>query len=1093
MLHRFSISRAMACLGTCLLFLSQVAYSQEVTGGVVVAVTDSTGAAVGGAKLKLTQNATGKSIAGVTHADGNYNYDLLQPGDYTLAVDAAGFTSARITNINVNIGEHVGIPVHLQVGSVNQSVVVSAATTSLLNSESPSVGQTVQSQVIEQLPLNGRNFVQLLYLATGATPTGGNTSPSTTWTGRSDTTVILVGLRESDVSYLLNGIETRNARFGTPGIFPSVDAIQQFRVQRTTFGAEFGHSAAVVNMALVSGTNLIHGDVFGLNRNRDYAANEYFLNQAGLPRPPFNQNNFGATIDGPVIIPKLYDGRNRTFFMFNYEGFRQVQGTELTGIYPSRAQLAGNLADDSAGTGIYPLDSPFCAQNSGSPKCADVINPFTGVAYPGNVIPAGQLDPIDQKALPYIPAPNVNVSGGATFPSYNTIASPSIQNNTNQYNARIDQSLGQRDNMYATFSNSNETLFNPSLQPLGGRNYPLADHLWTVTYDHIFSPNLLNELRLGLNNSVSYLVPQSAYGPNYARSLFGLTNTDNDPLTFGIPDFGISGVGSVGSFGEIIGAQNINYQLTDNLTVSKGKHNYMAGVELIHMRFKQTTDFGANPAFTYDGRFTGTVGSGFGLGDFLIGTPYQASGAAGDSAQDLHTNYYGVYLQDNWQAFPSLEISYGLRYEYSLSPVESHNHQAYFSLSQGRELLAGVDIRRSIVKPDYTNFAPRLGFAWKPSFTPNAVLRGGFGLYYATDNWNELQFSIVGSPFYQVQTLNSDPTTPTLFMKNMLPPLSTSLNTNPFTLDQNSRTPYYEQWGLDLQQVFAQKYLFELEYAGGIGKDLPQRRNANVANIDPTGKVPIVQRVPYPNFGYILQSWNEGASSYNALTAKVERRYESGFSLLGSLTFENAIDQGITDDFSAISKDFRRYDRGHSDYDVPIRFVGSAVYELPFGKGKAFFANVSPAANGLIGGWQLNTITTLTAGQYSTATLNTDYLNIGAFSQSRPNVNRGLATLGRRLPTQYFNPAGFTFPTTHVEGNAGRNTLEQPGYANADISLFKSTPLYDRLMLQLRFEFFNAFNHTQYGFANTTVGPGFGQITSTRAPRVIQLGARLQW
>ena len=211
-------------------------------------------------------------------------------------------------------------------------------------------------------------------------------SPSTTWTGRTDTTAIIAGLRESDVSYLVNGIETRNARLGTPGLL-SPDAIQQFRVQRNTFGAEFGLSAAVVNMAIRSGTNNIHGDIFELNRNRDYAANSYFLNQEGRPRPPFNQNNFGATIAGPIVIPKLYDGKNRSFFMFNFEGFRQVQGSVLTGTYPSRAQLAGDLADDSTGTGIYPLDSAFCQANPASLKCANVINPLTGIAYPGKYYP----------------------------------------------------------------------------------------------------------------------------------------------------------------------------------------------------------------------------------------------------------------------------------------------------------------------------------------------------------------------------------------------------------------------------------------------------------------------------------------------------------------------------------------------------------------------------------------------------------------------------------------------------------------------------------------------------------------------------------
>jgi hypothetical protein len=1077
-----------------LLWIAPHSGAQQITGSVSVRVTDNTGAVLSGAAVSLNRTATGEKKAGTSGSDGSYTFDLIQPGEYSVTVEHDGFAPTTLQNLTVSIGEHINVPVQLAVGSTTQSVTVSAESASLLNAESASVGQAIQSHVIQDLPLNGRNFVQLLYLATGAQPVAGGDSPASQWTGRSDVSVSLGGLRESDVSYLVNGIETRNPRFGNAGLFLSPDAIQEFRVQRTTFGAEFGESASVVNMTIRSGSNQFHGDAFGLNRNRDYAANDYFLKQAGQPRPPFNQNNFGVTVAGPAWIPKLYNGRNRTFFMFNYEGFRQVQGTVLTGLYPSAAQLKGNLADDSAGTGIYPKNSIFCAQNAGSPKCADVINPSTGQPFPGNVIPTGMLDPVDQKALPYIPAPNfARNQGSPSFPSFNTIASPDIRNTWDQYNGRIDQTFSSRDSLYATFSDETQNLYNPSIQPLGGNNYPLADHLWTVSYTHVFSPALLNELRLGLNNSITYLTPESANGPNYAQSVFGLKNTDSDPLVFGVPDFGISGTSGIGSFSETIGAQAKYYQLTDNVSLIRGHHNLMAGVELMHMRINQTTDFSGNPNFTFDGRYTGTVANGTGLGDFLLGTPYSASGAAGNSAQDLHTNYYGAYVKDNWQVTPSFLVSYGLRYEFSRPPVESHNRQAYFDLGSGQEVLAGQGIRRSIVKPDYLGFAPRVGFTWQPPMFRNTVLRGGFGIYYATDNLNELQFSIVGSPFYQVQTIDSDPTRPTLSMENMLPAFATSANLNPFTLDPNSRLPYYEQYGLDLQQVIGKDFLFELEYAGSIGKDLPQRYNANVATIDPTGTLPISSRVPFPNFGFILRNWNEGSSSYNALTAKLEKRYSNGLSFLGSFTWSKALDQGITDDFSAISRDFRTYDWGVSDYDVPVRFVGNATYDLPFGKGRPLLANAGHGINYLVGGWQVNAIVTFSAGQYGTATLNTDWLNIGSFSQSRPNIDKSKATVGRKVPTQYFNAAAFTIPTTHIEGNAGRNSLEQPGYDNWDTSLFKTLPIHESINFQMRFEFFNTFNHTQFGNANLSLGPGFGQIASDRGPRVIQLGGRLNW
>jgi hypothetical protein len=1079
---------------------SLCAYGQTISGSVNVTVEDSSGASIAGASVTLVSSATEEKTAGQTNSQGSFIFELVHPGTYHLIVSAPTFATANVTNLSVSIGEHINVPVKMAVGALTQTISASAESESLLNTESASVGQTIQSQTIQDLPLNGRDFIQLLLLGTGAAPVGSGDSPASGWTGRSNVTVSLGGLRETDTSYLVNGIESRNARFGNTGLFLSPDAIGEFRVQRTTFGAEFGLSASVVNMSIRNGTNAFHGDAFELNRNRDYAANDYFLNLAGEPRPPFNQNNFGATLAGPVIIPKVYNGRRRSFFMFNFEGFRQVQGEVLTGIFPSAAQLAGNLADDSAGTGIYPLNSDFCASNPGSLKCANVMNPFTGTPYPGNVIT--NLDPVDQKALPYIASPNKPSNAGApTFPAFNTIGSPDIENNWNQYTGRIDQQLSEIDSLYATFTDETESLFQPALDPLAGNNFPLDDHLWTVTYAHTFNPHLINELRLGLNNSVTFLTPASAYGPNYAQSLFGLQNTNSNPLTFGIPDFAVGGFGGgggigdlAGSFPETIGAVQKNYQATDNIVLNRGKHNIMAGLELMHLRFAQNTDFSANPNFSFTGQFTGLGTAGIGLGDFLIGTPYTAAGAAGDSEQNLHTNYYGFYGQDNWQITRNLLLSYGLRYEYSLSPVESQNRQAYFDMATLQYVYAGQGARRSIIQPDYHEFAPRLGFSWKPSWLNNAVIRGGAGIYYATDNWNELQFSIVGTKYYQTQEVTSDPTTPTLSMENLLPPFSTTANSAPFTMDPNNVTPYYYQYGLDIQQELGGRYLFEVEYAGNIGKKLAQRFNPNQAVLDPTGTVPLADRLPYPSLSFILDYHTEGLSNYNALTAKIERRMTDGLSFLGAFTYSKALDEGITDDSSAISRDFRVYDYGVSDYDVPFRFVGNVLYELPFGHGKQFLGSAPGAVNYLLGGWQYNAIITLAAGQYETAGLPVDWLNIGPIASSRPNVDKSQDKVGRQAPTQYYNPAAFTYPSTHIEGNSGRNSFEQPGVANWDMSLFKAIPIHENVNFQFRFEFFNAFNHPQFGFANMGLGTGFGEITSDpQGPRVIQIGGRLNF
>ncbi len=313
----------------CLTGSIGTAVAQSVTGDLVATVTDDSGAVIPKVSLTLTEVNTGQVTSQESDSNGLATFSSLKPGGYKLIVKMQGFKATQLDNITVVIGQRASLDVHMSVGAVDSTVTVSASEQALLNSESAAVGQDIGKAAIETLPLNGRNFIQLTQLTTGASPIGNGNSPASYWTGRSDTTVSFAGLRESDTSYLVNGIETRNARFGNTGLRPSVDAIQEFRVQRTTFGAEFGHSASIVNTDLLGGANSFHLVVFELNRNTDYAANLYFNKQQNLPRNILNQNNFGTTFSGPVSIPKLYNGRDKTFFMFNYEGFGVYQSMRL--------------------------------------------------------------------------------------------------------------------------------------------------------------------------------------------------------------------------------------------------------------------------------------------------------------------------------------------------------------------------------------------------------------------------------------------------------------------------------------------------------------------------------------------------------------------------------------------------------------------------------------------------------------------------------------------------------------------------------------------------------------------------------------------
>jgi hypothetical protein len=1090
-------------LAALLLAIPVAMFAQSITGDLVVNVTDPSGAVVIGAKLALTEVETNIKQESVTDALGNSMFGQLKPGMYKLDVTAPGFQNQAVTDVRVQVGQRARVDVKMAVGQLTESVTVSAAGVTLLNSESAALGQVLEQKAIVSLPLSGRNFLNLAAISAGAIPIGIGTSPASSWTGRSDMTLSIAGGRESNNSFLLNGIETRNARFGSVGIRPSIEAIQEFKVQRSTFGAEFGHSSAIINTTLRSGTNELHGSVFDFWQNRELNGTDFFLNRTGRTKPPLNYHNFGTAIGGPVIIPKLYDGKNRTFWFFNYEAQRQRSSSAATGLYPSKAQLDGNLADDSTGTGILPTSSPLCQANPTAKKCANVIDYSSGLPFVNNLIPASRIDSINKLALQYIPTPNVAVATNSlAFPTFNTVGTPSAITDWDQYNMRLDHQVSSRDIVYGSFSWSDETKSNFALRPYGGEGYPLSNRLVTLTWNRTFSPNILNEFRFGYNRSVTYRLSETSFTRDYAKEVFNLKNIATQPIVYGVPSFGIGGFSSVGSISQAIGATDENLQFTDNFSVIRGKHNMRTGFQISRQSYFQVTNFNGNPSFSFDGRYSGlqtTVGTG--LADFLLGTPSSAGGAVGDGAQDMRSTFYGVYLQDDWRVLPNLTINVGLRYEFAASPREINNHSLFFSPELKRVVLAGQGVRPEIVDPDYNNWAPRFGFNWNPKFLNNLVVRGGIGVFYATDNFNEEQFKVNGPPFFQAQTLSGDTKTPNLFMKDMLPSFSASPAISPFSFDRLNRTPYLTQWSFGIEKSFAADWLIEAEYAGSTGNKLPQRRNMNAGTVDPYGLVPIAQRIPFVGFGAgMLLTYNGGWSSYNALTAKVEKRLSKGLYFLGSYTWQKALDLGSTDDFTTISTEYKKWDKGRSAFDVPHRFISSFSYQLPFGKGSTFMGGISNAADLLVGGWELNGILTFAQGQFNTLNLGSDWINVGSFSRSIPNVI-GDPFAGTSSPDKFWNAAAFDFPRDasgtriRVVGNAGRNTYQQPGLNNWDMGLSKNFRITERFRSQFRWETFNTLNHTQFGSANTnTQSATFGAITGTRVTaRRMQLGLKVMW
>jgi hypothetical protein len=528
------------------------AWAQSISGDLVVKVMDPSGSNVSGAKVALIEVATNIRQELKTDNQGLVLFLNLKPGEYQAEIAQQGFQKQTVKDMRIQVGQRARVDVELKLGQLTESVTVSAASETLLNRESAAIGQVLDRTAITNLPLSGRNFLQLAAITAGAIPIGTGTSPATTWTGRSDMSLSIAGGRESNNSFLLNGIQTRNARFGSVGIRPSIEAIQEFKIQRSTFGAEFGRSASIINTTLRGGTNELHGSEFDFWQNRVMNATDFFLNRTGRVKPPLNLHNFGTAVGGPVLIPGLYNGRNRTFWFFNYEAQRQRVSSAATAIYPSRAQLEGNLADDSAGTGILDRGSALCLAN-----------------------------PTARLAFQFIPTPNVSVAAGQTlFPTFNTVATPGQINDWDQYNVRLDHQFSTRDQVFGTYSQSDETRDVKVLRPLGGEGFPLSNRLVTATWNRTISPTILNEARFGFNRSVTFRLSETSFTQDYAREVFNLKNINTQPIVFGVPSFGISGFSAIGSISQAIGATDQNYQFTDNFSVIRGKHNVRTGIQI---------------------------------------------------------------------------------------------------------------------------------------------------------------------------------------------------------------------------------------------------------------------------------------------------------------------------------------------------------------------------------------------------------------------------------------------------------------------------------------------------------------------------------
>jgi hypothetical protein len=1077
--------------------------AQFVRGTILGNVTDDSGAVIPVAEVTLRNLGTNEVKTVTTDEGGAYVFPALLPGQYSLQVKKGGFKIQSVSDVRLEVNQTARVDIKLPVGDVSETVEVTASAV-LLKTDTSEIGHVVSNKQIVDLPLNGRDYLQLARLAPGVIPSRAGATAGQKGVSRS---VNSVGARDTSVSFLLDGVDTNDVSFQTPSVTPSIDAIQEFKILQNAYTAEFGRGATQIIAAIKSGSNDWHGSLFEFHRNDKLAARSFFqLGQAAQ----LKQNQFGGTLGGPVI-------KDRTFFFVNYEGQRIRTGGTSFGFVPTAQQLRGDFS------------AP------GDPLIFDPLtyNPAdrTRQQFPGNRIPPTRFSQRALKIVELFPSPNTAGLVGRNFA--NDVPQ---QNDNNQGNVRVDHRFGDSDNVFVRYSILDYIRTRFGTIPLTGTLDDVRGQNAALNWVHTFSPAVLNEMRIGFNRNRYLTPPEGSVGENPARDLFGFANTTTDPTTsFGLPGFsftgGYSGLGPGSQFPQ--NAITQTWQLVDNVTLVRGAHSLKTGIDFRRTRLTQLV------ANNDRGQFTtlpsAATGTGSAIADLLLGHPLTAAAAAGDQLGHNYTDFYSFYIQDDWKVSSRLTVNLGLRYEYSSPWREKLDRFTIvdFDDPRGRLLLAGTSqafvpgqgivdagrqISRTIVDPDKNNWAPRIGLAFRP--TGRTVIRSGFGVFFDIQEGNEAQFLRNNSPFFFVQNYSSDALVPNLQLDNLFPSRANlpSGSIQPFTLS-TYQTPYVLQWNFNIEREIISNLLFEVGYVGSKGTHLLRRTNfqqwEGILVQDPANPAPLASRVRFPNFSptVIIGSENGGSSTFHGLIGKLERRFSSGLAFLGSYTFSKAIDDShSSSNFTGTPSNAQcrcdlRGNKGPSAFDITHRFIVSFGYELPFGAGKPLL-NSGGLLNKMVGGWQINGIVSAQSGPPFQINTQGDNASIGTGAGSgnnqRPNViadeyggidrEADIRKRGVDPGTYYFNRAAYAMPPLFRLGNLGKNTLRGPGAASSDLSLFKNTAITERINTQFRAEFFNAFNQSAFGVPGTLVGsPTFGIINSTTntTGRVIQFGLKI--
>lgn len=1056
-------------------------------------VRDSSGLPVPKAAIAVTNVERGDTRQTETNDSGSYALPNLATGVYRLEAQKAGFDSKRVTGLQLQVGQVATVDVTLQPGTLSTVISVSGEQATVLETESNVIGTVVNANQVQDLPLNGRDFLQLALTASGSSQVTGGSDVYSAQIGHPNRAVVINGNPPTTTGYTINGIATRGQRLGESAVNLSIAAIDQFKVQQSFFLPDQGPDPGLINITTRGGTNSFHGQAFEFLRNGALDARSFFAQRAEA----LKRNQFGGAFGGPIRKDKLW------FYGF-YEGLRQISGFSANAFTPTQSMFNGNF--QALRNVIYDPATYSSATGTRSP-------------FAGNVIPQNRINSVSRNLLNfYLPGASLSL-----LPN-NLFANPRNTLDDDQGGLRIDLLPTARQSLFGQVVHETGLAVNPGTFPLSGAAYPntstlaMLQHTWTV------GPTFVNTVRAGFTRAEARYTNQGTTAGHILGGL-GVANTLDDQ---GVSSVTMTGYSSFGRANGNLGNIDNNYQVDEGANWVRGSHTLQFGAGIrYHRSWQQNANANAlgtlafQPFFTAQlarsssGVLSAVAATGDSFADFLLGTPFNASLAGLPMFQYRFTEYQ-PYLQDTWRVSPNVTLNLGLSWYLSTVPDPQGSARQFvhgFDRQSGLLTYAALgQVSPQVMNLDKNNWTPRFGLAWKPATMPNTVIRAGVGLYYFNSALSEAQFAMVAPPFNTpLQLFNSQPNATYVLGQNVFPAssfpalsantaASLPTGTTAFLLNPNGAVPYVTQWNLSLERAFGSNNSVEIDYLGSSSHRLQNRYDLNQC-IPGANLLCSATSKPYARYAGLLTAEFNGNSSYEAMYAKFNHRAGLGLNFRLEYTWSKVLTDAFEGPAVATSSQVascRACDKGLSSYDQRHRVVASTIYELPFGRGRHFGSQAHSVVNAIAGEWTVTAITTFATGVpiYITSPSQTSSIYVS----QRPNrVCEGSdSSLSDNLQTNgllYFNTSCFQTPAAGFFGNSGRTPISGPGQSNWDIGLHKqfSLGLGETTRLELRGEFFNAFNHAQFTSPNAGTGSGanFGRVSSTLPPRLVQVAMKL--